>query len=138
MNGVAFDLSTPHGRMMVTIIAGIAEFERELIQERIRSGIATLRRRAAVHGGNSLGPSQGLRSRRFGVTSRGFDRHPEDTGLPSKCKRQRDKMLFSRIGDYIGGILNTSLSRRQHRFESGRGRQAFQSFIKVRPNSSPV
>lgn len=47
MNGMAFDLSTPHGRMMVTIIAGIAEFERELIQERIRSGIATLRRRAA-------------------------------------------------------------------------------------------
>ena len=40
MNGVAFDLSTPHGRMMVTIIAGIAEFERELIKERIRSGIA--------------------------------------------------------------------------------------------------
>ena len=34
MNGVAFDLSTPHGRMMVTIIAGIAEFERELIKER--------------------------------------------------------------------------------------------------------
>jgi DNA invertase Pin-like site-specific DNA recombinase len=30
MNGLAFDLSTPHGRMMATIIAGIAEFEREL------------------------------------------------------------------------------------------------------------
>jgi DNA invertase Pin-like site-specific DNA recombinase len=28
MNGLAFDLSTPHGRMMATIIAGIAEFER--------------------------------------------------------------------------------------------------------------
>ena len=31
MNGLTFDLSTPHGRMMATIIAGIAEFERELI-----------------------------------------------------------------------------------------------------------
>ena len=30
MNGLTFDLSTPHGRMMATIIAGIAEFEREL------------------------------------------------------------------------------------------------------------
>ena len=40
MNGLAFDLSTPHGRMMATILAGIAEFERELIQDRIRSGIA--------------------------------------------------------------------------------------------------
>jgi putative DNA-invertase from lambdoid prophage Rac len=45
MNGLAFDLSTPHGRTMATIIAGIAEFERELIQERIRSGIAAAKAR---------------------------------------------------------------------------------------------
>jgi putative DNA-invertase from lambdoid prophage Rac len=45
MTGLAFDLSTPHGRMMATIIAGIAEFERELIQERIRSGIAAAKAR---------------------------------------------------------------------------------------------
>ena len=40
LNGMAFDLTTPHGRMMTTLRAGIAEFERELTQERIRSGIA--------------------------------------------------------------------------------------------------
>ena len=34
MNGLAFDLATPHGRMLATISAPIAEFERELIQER--------------------------------------------------------------------------------------------------------
>jgi DNA invertase Pin-like site-specific DNA recombinase len=45
MNGLAFDLSTPHGRMMATILAGIAEFERELIQESIRSGIAAAKAR---------------------------------------------------------------------------------------------
>ena len=45
MNGLTFDLSTPHGRMMATIIAGIAEFDRELIQERIRSGIAAAKAR---------------------------------------------------------------------------------------------
>ena len=39
LNGMAFDLSTPHGRMMATVLAGLAEFERELI-ERIRSGLA--------------------------------------------------------------------------------------------------
>jgi hypothetical protein len=33
MNGFAFDLSTPHGRIMATIIARVAELERELIQE---------------------------------------------------------------------------------------------------------
>jgi len=46
INGLAFDLTTPHGRMMATIIAGIADFERELIQERIRSGIAAAKARA--------------------------------------------------------------------------------------------
>ena len=54
MNGLAFDLSTPYGRMMATIIAGIAEFERELIQERIRSGIAAAKAR-----GKRLGASRG-------------------------------------------------------------------------------
>ena len=37
LNGMTFDLATPHGRMLATVLAGIAEFERELIQERIRS-----------------------------------------------------------------------------------------------------
>ena len=45
MSGLAFDLTTPHGRMIATIIAGIADFERELIQERIRSGIAAAKAR---------------------------------------------------------------------------------------------
>ena len=56
MNGLAFDLSTPHGRMMATILAGIAEFERELIQDRIRSGIAAAKAR-----GKRLGRQPGQR-----------------------------------------------------------------------------
>lgn len=56
MNGLAFDLATPHGRMLATIIAGIAEFERELIQERIRSGLASARAR-----GKRLGRQPGQR-----------------------------------------------------------------------------
>ena len=56
MNGLAFDLSTPHGRMMATILAGIAEFERELIQERIRSGFAAAKAR-----GKRLGRQPGQR-----------------------------------------------------------------------------
>ena len=47
LNGMAFDLGTPHGRMIATVLAGIAEFERELIQERIRSGIAAAKDRAS-------------------------------------------------------------------------------------------
>ena len=54
MNGMAFDLATPHGRMIATVLAGIAEFERELIQERIRSGIAAAKAR-----GKKLGRQPG-------------------------------------------------------------------------------
>jgi putative DNA-invertase from lambdoid prophage Rac len=56
MNGLAFDLATPHGRMMATVLAGVAAFERELIQERIRSGIAAVKAR-----GKRLGRQPGQR-----------------------------------------------------------------------------
>lgn len=44
-NGMTFDLSTPHGRMMATFLAGIAEFERGIITERVRSGLAAAKAR---------------------------------------------------------------------------------------------
>ena len=50
LNGMAFDLATPHGRMIATVLAGIAEFERELIQERIRSGVAAAKARGKLLG----------------------------------------------------------------------------------------
>jgi DNA invertase Pin-like site-specific DNA recombinase len=56
LNGMTFDLATPHGRMMATVLAGIAEFELELLQERIRSGIATAKAR-----GKRLGRQPGHR-----------------------------------------------------------------------------
>ncbi|NNF96117.1 MAG: recombinase family protein, partial [Halobacteria archaeon] len=40
MSGMTFDLSTPHGRMIATFLSGIAEFERDLISERVKSVIA--------------------------------------------------------------------------------------------------
>ena len=56
VNGMAFDLATPHGRMMATVLAGLAAFERELLQERIRSGIAAAKAR-----GKRLGRQRGQR-----------------------------------------------------------------------------
>ena len=56
MSGLAFDLSTPHGRMLATVVAGIAEFERELIRERVRSGMAAAKAR-----GKRLGRQPGQR-----------------------------------------------------------------------------
>ncbi|CDM59877.1 recombinase family protein [Sinorhizobium meliloti] len=50
MNGMAFDLSSPHGRMLATLLSGIAEFERDLISERVKSGLAAAKARGKVLG----------------------------------------------------------------------------------------
>ncbi len=55
--GVAFisfrdnlDLSTPSGRLMFQIIGAMAEFERSLIQERVRAGLRNARAKGKVFG----------------------------------------------------------------------------------------
>lgn len=50
MNGMAFDLSSPHGRMLATFLSGIAEFERDLISERVKSGLAAAKARGKMLG----------------------------------------------------------------------------------------
>lgn len=44
MGGGSVDTSSPMGRMMLTMLAGFAEFERALIAERTRSALAHLKR----------------------------------------------------------------------------------------------
>ena len=56
MSGMAFELETPHGRMMATLLAGIAQFERDLLSERVKSGLAAARAR-----GKKLGRQFGQR-----------------------------------------------------------------------------
>ena len=56
MSGMTFELETPHGRMMATLLAGIAQFERDLLSERVKSGLAAARAR-----GKKLGRQLGQR-----------------------------------------------------------------------------
>ena len=70
LNGMAFDLTTPHGRMIATVLAGIAEFERELTQERIRSGIAAAKARGKRLGRQPGDRPKSDRSRRTGDSTR--------------------------------------------------------------------
>lgn len=49
-NGFQFDLSTPHGKMIAGVMASLAEFERDLLKERVRSGIANARAKGKIFG----------------------------------------------------------------------------------------
>ena len=48
--GLSFDLSTASGKLMRTIMAGLAEFERDLIRDRVMSGLQAARARGVVLG----------------------------------------------------------------------------------------
>jgi putative DNA-invertase from lambdoid prophage Rac len=52
------DLSTPSGRLMFHIIASMAEFERELIRERVRAGVAHARAKGKRLGRKATAPIQ--------------------------------------------------------------------------------
>jgi putative DNA-invertase from lambdoid prophage Rac len=48
--GLSFDLSTASGKLMRTTMAGLAEFERDLIRDRVKSGLAAARARGVKLG----------------------------------------------------------------------------------------
>ena len=56
--GLSFVFSASSGKLMRTIMAGLAEFERDLIRERVKSGLASARARGVKLGrnlGNEVG-----------------------------------------------------------------------------------
>ena len=48
--GLQFDLRTPQGKLIASLMAALAEFERDLIRERIKSGIAAAKARGQIFG----------------------------------------------------------------------------------------
>lgn len=48
--GLQFDLTTPQGKLFATLMAGLAEFERDLLRERVKSGVAAAKARGVVFG----------------------------------------------------------------------------------------
>lgn len=58
LSGMQMDLTTPHGKLVATLLAGVAEFERGLLRERIHSGLDAARAK-----GKRLGRVAGTRGR---------------------------------------------------------------------------
>lgn len=60
--GLQFDLSTPQGKLIAAMMAALAEFERDLLRERVRSGMAAAKARGVVFGRQ---PGQNVKSDRL-------------------------------------------------------------------------
>jgi DNA invertase Pin-like site-specific DNA recombinase len=48
--GLTFDLSTPQGKLIANLMSSLAEFEHDLLRERVRSGIAAAKARGQTFG----------------------------------------------------------------------------------------
>jgi putative DNA-invertase from lambdoid prophage Rac len=86
--GLSFDLSTASGKLMRTIMAGLAEFERDLIRERVKSGLASARSR-----GVKLGRQVGQR--------------PSDKKAKKVLALHEEGLSYRLIGRNVGLSKNT-------------------------------
>lgn len=50
LNGLQFDLSTAQGKLFAQLMSALAEFERDLLRERVRSGMAAAKARGVTFG----------------------------------------------------------------------------------------
>ncbi len=82
--GLTFDLSTPQGKLIANLMASLAEFEHDLLRERVRSGIA-----AAKERGQQFGRNPGYR--------------PSDRQAPDVIRLVEEEKLSQRqIADKLG------------------------------------
>ena len=86
--GLSYDLGTASGKLMRTIMAGLADFERDLIRERVKSGLAAAKARGVV-----LGRKEGQR--------------PSDKKASKVLDLHRDGLSYRLIGRNLGLSKNT-------------------------------
>ena len=83
-SGIQFDLSTSQGRLIANLMASLAEFERDLIRERVKSGIAV-----AMSKGKKFGRTSG-------------DNYKIKRYASKVLKLRSEGMSFQRIADSVG------------------------------------
>jgi DNA invertase Pin-like site-specific DNA recombinase len=86
--GLSFDLSIASGKLMRTIMAGLAEFKRDLVRERVKSGLAAARARGVVLG-------------------RQIGQRPSDKKAKRVLSMHREGLSYRLIGRNLGLSKNT-------------------------------
>jgi putative DNA-invertase from lambdoid prophage Rac len=89
--GLTFDLSTPQGRLVASLMASLAEFEHELLRERVRSGIAAAKAR-----GQTFGRQKGYR--------------PSDKRAPEVLRLAAEEGLSQRVIAAKLGMSKTTVN----------------------------
>jgi DNA invertase Pin-like site-specific DNA recombinase len=102
LNGLAFDLGTSTGRLMCTIIAGLAQFERDLIRERVNSGLSRAKELLA-----SEGQFTSRAGRKVTKLGRPFGFRPSDAKAKKVLAMHRDGLSYRLIGRNVGLSKNT-------------------------------
>lgn len=82
--GLTFDLSTPQGKLVANLMASLAEFEHDLLRERVRSGVAAAKAR-----GQRFGWRPGYRP---------FDRHAPEVIRLSETEKLSQREIAKRLG----------------------------------------
>jgi putative DNA-invertase from lambdoid prophage Rac len=89
--GLQFDLHSAQGKLIASLMAALAEFERDLLRERVRSGIAAAQKRGVVFGRR---PGQRIKADRF---------------APNVLKLVSQGQSYREIGHRLGLSKNTVL-----------------------------
>jgi DNA invertase Pin-like site-specific DNA recombinase len=101
---IRFDVSTSSGKLMRTIMAGLAEFERDLICERVKSGLAAAKARGVII---SLGRQHGQR--------------PSDKKAKKVLSLHAEGLSYRRIARNLGLSKNTVMEIREAGGRDGLG-----------------
>lgn len=81
LTGIGFDLNTPQGKLMAAVISAIAEFERDLIRQRVKSGIVAAKARGQKFGRPRISDSAIAEIRKLRAQGRSYSQIAGMTGV---------------------------------------------------------
>jgi len=110
LNGQSFDLNSANGKLMRTLIAALAEFERDLIKERVKSGLARVK--AAIDKDGHFITKSGKVRKKLGRKA-GY--RPSDKHVKKVLELAKEGLSYRLIGRNLGLSKNTVMQIVQRR-----------------------